>query len=185
MNRTTLQDQLLAEQQQRIYRVRREHEAWLQQHLSSVTHAVNLTFNKAPIRAYQNQFNQSLTMNSPEMLVLYSEALRRFGRTRNRSLFGNAAQRHGKSILMVPVFEGLQTVKTPHIHIAAGIPGNRLIGFHDQVAAAWSASTPFAGRTYTEIVHDKFGWTSNYISKQSVFTDRQSIDWSSVMLPKS
>lgn len=183
--RTTLQDQLAAEHQQRIQRVRQEHEAWLQEYSSSVTHAVTLTFNKAPIRAYLNQFKYPLTMNSPEMLDLYSEALRRFGRAINRVLFGNAAQRYGKTILMIPVFEGLQKDKSPHIHLAIGVPRGRLIGFQDKVAAAWSTATPLAGYPYTEIVYDKFGWTSHYISKQSVFTDRQSIDWQSVMLPKS
>ena len=101
MFRTSLQDQLKDEQQQRIQRVRQANEAWLTEHAISVTHAVTLTFNKAPVRAFMNQFKQSLTMNSPEMLEQYSEALRRFGRALNRSLFGNAAQRNGKSILMV------------------------------------------------------------------------------------
>ncbi|OYU10120.1 MAG: hypothetical protein CFE38_19140 [Comamonadaceae bacterium PBBC1] len=184
MNRTTLQDQLLTEQQQRIQRVRQEHETWLQQHISSVTHAVTLTFNKAPIRAYMNQFNQSLTMNSPEMLEQYSEALKRFGRALNRSLFGNAAQRHSKSILMVPVFEGLQKSKTPHIHIAVSVPDDRSADFEEKVAAAWTAATPFAGYTDTRLTHDNLGW-SGYITKQSVFTDRQSIVFDAVMLPKS
>lgn len=185
MNRTTLQDQLLDEHQQRLQRVRQEHEAWLQEHSSRVTHAVTLTFNKAPIRAYLNQFNRPLTMNSPEMLDLYSKALKRFGRTLNRSLFGNAAQRYEKSILMIPVFEGLQKDKTPHVHLAVGVSGDRLIGFQNNVSAAWSAATPFAGYTDTKVVHDKFGWSSHYISKQSVFTDRPSIVFDAVMLPKS
>jgi hypothetical protein len=185
MNRKTLQDQLFTEQIRRQERVRQEHEAWLQKHISSVTHAVTLTFNKAPLRAYMNQFSQSLTMNSPEMLAQYSKALKHFGRALNRSLFGNAVQRNGKSILMVPVFEGLRKYKTPHIHLAIGVQSDRLLGFQDKVAEAWSVATPFAGYTDTEIVYDKFGWASRYISKQSVFIDRQSIDWPSVMLPKS
>ena len=146
-----------------------------------MNHAVTLTFNKAPVRAYLNQFKQSLTMNSPEMLDLYSEALKRFGRALNRSLFGNAAQRHGKSILMVPVFEGLQKAKTPHIHLAIAVTEDRFLGFEDKVQQAWNSATPFAGHTDTEIVYDAQGW-SRYISKQSVFIDRQSIDWPSVLL---
>lgn len=184
MNRTTLQDQLLTEQQQRIQRVRQEHEAWLNEHASRVTHAVTLTFNKAPVRAYLNQFKQSLMMNSPEMLEQYSEALKRFGRALNRSLFGNAAQRHSKSILMIPVFEGLQIAKTPHIHLAIGITQDRFPGFEHKIQKAWFSATPFAGYTDTRLTHDNFGW-SGYITKQSVFTDRQSIDFDSVLLPKS
>jgi hypothetical protein len=118
------------------------------------------------------------------MLDLYSEALKRFGRALNRSLFGNAAQRNGKSILMIPVFEGLQKAKTPHIHLAVAVTEDRLLGFQDKVQQAWNSATPFAGYTDTEIVYDASGW-SRYISKQSVFTDRQSIDWPSVMLLKS
>ena len=181
----TLQEQLLRKKTQQIQRVRQGHEAWLQQHLSGVTHSVTLTFRKAPVRAFQNKFTESLTMNSPEMLDQYSEALRRFGKKLNRSLFGNAAQRYGKSILMIPVFEGLREDRTPHLHLAIGVPATRLLGFQDEVVAAWSFATPFAGRTKTEVVHDKFGWTSHYISKQCAFIDRPSIDWNSVMPLKS
>ena len=184
MFRTSLQDQLKDEQQQRIQRVRQANEAWLNEHASSVTHAVTLTFNKAPVRAFMNQFKQPLTMNSPEMLEQYSEALRRFGRALNRSLFGNAAQRNGKSILMLPVFEGLQSAKTPHIHLAVSVPDDRSANFDSKVAAAWTAATPFAGYTDTRLTHDNLGW-SGYITKQSVFTDRQSIVFDAVMLPKS
>ncbi len=182
--RTTLQNQLLTEQIRRQDSVRQEHEAWLNEHASSVNHAVTLTFNKAPVRAYLNQFKRSLTMNSPEVLNLYSKSLKRFGRALNRSLFGNAAERYGKSILMVPVFEGLQKAKTPHIHLAIAVTEDRFLGFEDKVQQAWNSATPFAGYTDTEIVYDASGW-SRYISKQSVFIDRQSIDWQSVMLPKS
>lgn len=123
-------------------------------------------------------------MNSPELLALYSKALRQFGHTLNRSLFGNAAGRNGKSALMVPSFEGLQKDKKPHIHLAVGIPEDRFMGIEDKVQQAWTSATPFAGYTEVKPTYCNAGWNL-YIAKEAVFTDRQSIDWWSVMLPKS
>jgi len=184
MFRTSLQDQLLADQQRRQERVRREHEDWLSTHNPVVTHAVTLTLLPFAVRAFTNKLNHSLTMNSPELIDLYSKALRKFGHTLNRSLFGNAAQRHGKSAVMIPVFEGLQNKKTPHIHLAVGIPEDRFTGFDTKIQQAWSSSTPFAGYTKTVPTHDAIGWNF-YVTKEAVFTNRQSIDWQSVRLPKS
>lgn len=184
MNRTTLQEQLLAEQQQRLQRVRGAHDGWLSEHNPVVTHAVTLTLKPFAVRAYANRFSSSLTMNSPELLEVYTKALRKFGHTLNRSLFGNAAGRNGKSVLMVPSYEGLQKDKKPHIHLAVGVPEDRFLGFDDKVQAAWSSSTLFAGYTDVKPTYCNEGW-NRYIVKEAVFIDRQSIDWWSVMLPKS
>lgn len=138
----------------------------------------------AALRAYTSRLKHSLTTNSHEMLDLYSKALRQFGHTLNRSTFGNAAQRNGKSILMVPIYEGLQSDKKPHIHLTIGVPEDRFLGFDGKVQQAWSKSTPFAGYTDTQQTYYNSGW-SRYITKETVFIDRQSIDWLSVMLPKS
>lgn len=183
MFRTSLQDQLLADQQRRQERVRREHEDWLTEHNPVVTHAVTLTLLPFAVRAFTNKLNHSLTMNSPELVDLYSKALRKFGHTLNRSLYGNAAQRHGKSALMIPSFEGLQNKKKPHIHLAVGIPEDRFTNFATKIQQAWSSSTPFAGYTDTQPTYDNGGW-SHYITKEAVFIDRQSIDWQSVILSK-
>lgn len=184
MHLTSLHEELHDTKQRSMQRVRQQTTAWLNANLPHPTHHVTLTFNKAPVRAFMNQFNKSLTMNSPEMLEQYSEALKRFGRALNRALFNNAAHRHNKSILMIPVFEGLQSDKTPHVHVSIQVPREKLIAFQDKADAAWKAATPFAGRTHTEIVHDSYR-ANYYNSKQSVFTDRQSIDYASVLLPKS
>lgn len=183
MFRTSLQDQLLADQQRRQERVRRQHEDWLTTHNPVVTHAVTLTFVPTAVRAFTNKLNQSLTMNNPELIDLYSKAVRQFGHTLNRSMFGNAAQRYGKSVLMVPVFEGLQKKKKVHIHLAVGIPEDRFLGFEEKIQQAWSSSTPFAGDTQTKQTYDNGGW-SRYVTKEAVFIDRQSIDWQSVFLSK-
>ena len=182
--RTTLQDQLQADQQRRIQHIRREHDDWLSQHNPVVTHAVLLTLEPWRVRAYANRFNSSLTMNSPELLKVYSKALRQMGHTLNRSLFGRAADRYGKSALIVPSFEGLQKDKKPHIHLAIGIPVDRFTGFDTKIQQAWSSSTPFAGYTDTQPTYDNGGW-NRYIAKEAVFADRESFDWQSVMLPKS
>lgn len=182
MYRTTLQDQLFDDAQARIARYRSTVETWLSD--AEFTHAVTLTLIPGAVRSFASQLEVGCDSKDSRMMDAYSAALKRFGNRLNSRLFGNAARRNGKSVLLVPVFEGLRPGKTLHVHTGLGVPVDRFDTVSRAVDDAWHDATDFAGRTDVRLVTNTKGW-SRYLAKEAVFFDRPSIDWMSVRLPKS
>lgn len=176
---TTLTEEIKDDVQRRRDKFRTAIYQYLLQYSDLLTHAVTLTFDGDALTR--------LKMKSPEMKAeVFEEIVQRsfkhFVTRLNRSVYGNAAQRYGKTLLILPVIEGLQRGQCPHYHCAIAAPlrvsDAQLL---ESVTECWK-SVAFAGHQVDVQPYRSERWLG-YMSKKAVFLDRTSVDWSNVQLP--
>ena len=180
---STLSEQLERQNQQRIHKFNEVHYEWLNQFQNYFTHALTLTFHPMRIRHLQNKSNKKFAEARADILDLEKRSFRYFANRLDRGLFGNASARHGNKLLLVPVLEGLFEDGRPHYHCALGIPRDRFDVIGAKVREAWK-ETPLAGNQIDVQPYRNSGWLG-YMSKQSKYINRESIDWGNVRVPNS
>jgi hypothetical protein len=96
-------------QQERRYNIRlqTQTEAWMQQFDSYITHACSFTFQQAV----------GETAMTAERAWLYWD---NYCKYLNRVIYGHAAKRHSKSLLILPVLHGEISGKRLHMHAGIG-----------------------------------------------------------------
>lgn len=160
-------------------RFQREIYKYLAQYSDLMTHAVTLTFDGRKLNALKRKADW---MHGEEYEALLQRSFKHFATRLNRCVYGNATQRYGKTLLILPVVEGLKQGECPHYHCAIGVPdrvGNA--EFEKMVKHSWS-NVAFAGHQIDVQPYRDKGWIS-YISEDAVFLNRMSVDWSNVQLP--
>ena len=174
---TTLSDQIQHNFASRINKFREEHQAWVMTHESLFTHALTLTFDINHLWNSLRKANISKPLNHPEVIDLLHGSMRYFKWKLDKSLYGN---RRGR-ILFVPVLEGLKTGQKPHYHCLLGVSTDRFDVVESKVKEIWSDS-PFGGHQVVVKPYRDHGWVG-YSTKNTLFINRESIDWMNVLLP--
>ena len=175
----TLDEQSQHIKQKQRDRFRRDMYNYLAQYSELMTHAVTLTFNGSKLEALKRKADW---MQGEAYERLLQRSFKHFATRLNRHVYGNATQRHGKTLLILPVIEGLQQGECPHYHCAIGAPDR--VGhaeFAHMVKDSWS-KVAFAGHQIDVQPYRDKGWCS-YISEDAVFLNRLSVDWDNVQLP--
>ncbi|MBS1983294.1 MAG: hypothetical protein JST16_03905 [Bdellovibrionales bacterium] len=106
-----------------------------------------------------------------------SANMRHFLNRLNQQVFGNAAQRFGKRVQVIPVLEGSAS-KNMHYHLILDCPRNDLTdNYADLISDLWR-DTPWGNKEVNIQANSDAGW-AKYISKlrdKPSFAD--AIDWS-------
>ena len=175
----TLDQQAKEITKERRQRFRREIYNYLVQYSDLITHAVTLTFDGSKLNALKRKSDWAHGENYEALL---QRSFKHFVTRLNRQVYGNAAQRYGKTLLILPVIEGLKRGECPHYHCAIGGP-DRLDAaeFEQMVTQSWK-HVAFAGQQVDVQAYRDKGWMS-YISEDAVYLNRISVDWSNVQLP--
>jgi hypothetical protein len=174
---TTLSDQLQADFTARINKYRSDHEAWAMTHEHSITHALTLTFDINHLWNTLRKVNITKPLNHPDVLDLLHGSMRYFKWKLEKSLYGN---RRG-NILFIPILEGLKDGQKPHYHCLLGVSEDRFDVVESKVKANW-ADAPFGGHQVVVKPYRDHGWVG-YSTKNTLFENRESIDWMNVLLP--
>jgi hypothetical protein len=175
----TLDEQSQQINQKQRDRFRRDMYNYLAQYSELMTHAVTLTFNGSKLEALKRKADW---MQGEAYERLLQRSFKHFATRLNRHVYGNSTQRHGKTLLILPVIEGLKKDECPHYHCAIGAPDR--VGhaeFARMVKDSWS-KVAFAGHQIDVQPYRDKGWCS-YISEDAVFLNRLSVDWDNVQLP--
>ena len=164
---TTLTDQLNQQYISKLNKFRDQNEAWAMKHEHLITHALTLTFD----------INISKTLNHPDVIELLHLSMRYFKWNLDKSLNGN---RRG-NLLLIPILEGLNDGQKPHYHCHLGVREDRFEVVEPKAKTIW-ADTPFGGHQAVVKPYRDHGWVG-YSTKNTLFTNRESIDWMNVLLP--
>ena len=176
---TTLGDQINENAKQKRDKFRTAIYRYLLQYDDLLTHAVTLTFDGDQLNRFRRK---TPDIDKETYEAVLQRSMRHFNNRLNRSVYGNAAQRNGKTLLMLPVMEGMQRNQNPHYHCAIAAP-TRIADaeLKKMVRECWD-SVAFAGQQIDVQPYRSKEWLS-YISKAAVYLDRTSVDWSNVQLP--
>ncbi|MDN7804121.1 hypothetical protein [Burkholderia gladioli] len=152
---------------------------WMIQYAPYFTHAVTLTMKQSrTVMTNRGQTVQRLTMTEAK------ENFRKFVRRLNAAVYGNAADRFGTSIYVIPVIEGIATDKGLHYHC---MMGNFRDGADDALIASliWTAwqQTDFGNIQIDVQPMYGDGWI-DYITKEVGIGDADNVDYGNVHVPK-
>jgi hypothetical protein len=174
---TTLTDQLNQQYISKLNKFRDQNEAWAMKHEHLITHALTLTFDINHLWRVLHKGNISKTLNHPDVIELLHLSMRYFKWNLDKSLNGN---RRG-NLLLIPILEGLNDGQKPHYHCHLGVREDRFEVVEPKVKTIW-ADTPFGGHQAVVKPYRDHGWVG-YSTKNTLFTNRESIDWMNVLLP--
>lgn len=151
---------------------------WMMHHKDAVTHAVSLTLK--PNRILLNN-NGATTVKLTDFEA--KETFRFFVKRLNKSLFGNAASRFGKTVSVIPVLEGQGTNKLLHYHCAIGnVPdGMSVEALKTHIHAAW-LKTPYGNEQIDVKLIESSDWFA-YMGKEIGIKHADVLDWTNVVLP--
>jgi hypothetical protein len=174
---TTLTDQLNEEYTTKLNMFRDQNEGWAMKHQHLITHALTLTFDINHLWRVLHKGNIAKTLNHPDVLELFHGSMRYFKWKLDKSLYGN---RRG-NVLFIPILEGLNDGQKPHYHCHLGVSEDRVEVVESKVKAIW-ADAPFGGHQVVVKPYRDHGWVG-YSTKNTLFANRESIDWMNVLLP--
>jgi hypothetical protein len=178
---STLSDQLNLANQRRIQKFNDAHYGWLMQFEPEFTHFITLTFNPTRIRDLINSVRSSKMIDRKELLGLQKRSFRCFSNCLNKSLFGNASERYGNKLLLVPILEGLFEGGRAHYHCVMGVPQDRFQAVEAKVREAWKQA-PLSGHQVDVQPYRNSGCLG-YVTKQAKYINRECIDWDNVLVP--
>ncbi len=174
---TTLADQLNDHFIQRTRAFQEQNYAWLVQYEHLISHAVTLTFDIKHLTNCLRNARRSITLHDPYVLNLIHGSMGYFKIKLNKSLYGNQRGR----ILFIPILEGLSSSENPHYHCLLGVDQDRKDVVEEKVKQLWPKA-PFGGHQIVVKPYRDHGWIG-YTTKQTLFVNRESIDWMNVLLP--
>ena len=180
MPATISQEFQVRTQQQQDFR--RTAEEWILQYEPFFTHALTLTFNHTKVRRQMLKIDSSLCLNSPVMIDLYKANVRAFKWKLAKSLYGNSWKRFNRSLVFIPVLEGLGRDEKPHYHCVLGVDAEKFPMVHERVCSIWN-KVPFGGNRVDVQPYISSGWT-RYSTKNALFANRENIDWENVLVPQ-
>ncbi len=156
---------------------RSKNEEWILQHQHLITHSLTLTFDCRHLLRTLNKYQSSQTLNHPDVVEWLQASMRYFKNRLNKSLYGN---RRGR-ILLIPVIEGLGIDQKPHYHCHLGVSKDRFDAVEAKVKSIWK-EVPFGGTQVVVKPYRDHGWVG-YSTKNTLFANRESIDWMNILLP--
>ena len=160
------------------YKLRQAHIDWMLEHADALTHAITLTLKPyCVIPTERGEMRDTLTP------IAASRNFHHFLRRLNKSVFGHAAQRYDKSVVVLPMLEGRRTDKLLHYHCAFGFPTFLQDAAIDaKVRCAWQ-QTQFGNEQIKIKRMATTGWLS-YMGKD-IRSTADELDISNVRLPSA
>jgi hypothetical protein len=144
---------------------------WMKQFDEHLTHACTFTF---------EQFDGNLTAEQAW------QQWERFCKYLNRKIYGTAAKRNNKTLLILPVLHGEISYKNLHIHAAIGCIDDRGYSFNELriiIERSWREMKWAKHETETVQYRD-VGWI-DYMLKESVRLDLSSVDLTRCCIAKA
>lgn len=162
------------------FKIRQAHIDWMQQYANEFTHAATLTLK--PYRVVptaRGEMRETITQSAA------SQDFSFFIRRLNASLFGHAAKRYGKSIVIMPTLEGLHNGKLLHYHCALGQFPTQLCekAIEAKIREAWQ-KTRFGNEQVDVRRMATAGWLS-YMGKEIRSNNADALDIANVRLPSA